>query len=215
MAEGAAVFCTRCGGRFVGSDRFCRSCGEPRRAPAPSSTPASAPSRAVLAGAVLQTVAPAASMAAALPWQTVIAGETPDLRAMLASAAVPTARRAVQSSLRKPGLRLAATTALDLAVAALSGGSSAVAAAVPRVLAGALTATLALITGSKGGALRTVTGLVALGTALVQAGSLLFTLIGGLVGGEALLSLVPMGVATASALTMAVKTASVALRRRS
>ncbi len=163
----------------------------------------------------MQTVAPIASMTAMLPWQTVIAGQTPDLRAMLASAAAPAVRHAVQSSLRRPGLALAATTALDLAVAGLSGGSSAVAAAVPRVVAGSLTAILSLITGSKGGALRTVTGLVSLVTALVQVGSLVVTLVGGVRGGAPLMSVVPMAVATASALIMAIKTASVALRRRS
>lgn len=213
MAEGTAVFCTRCGSRFVGSDRFCRTCGEPRRTPS-SASPAPAASSPVSAGAVMQTVAPAASMAAMLPWQTIIAGETPDLRAMLATAAAPAARKVVQSSLRKPGLALAATTALDLAVAALSGGSGAVAAAAPRVVAGALTAILSLITGSRGGALRTVTGIVALVTTLVQAGSLLITLIGGVRGGAPLMTVVPMAVATGSALIMAVKTASVALRRR-
>ncbi len=154
-------------------------------------------------------------MAGVLPWQTIIAGETPDLRAMLASAVAPTARRALQSSLRKPGLSLAATTALDLVVAALSGGSSAVTAAIPRVVAGALTATLALITGSKGGALRTLSGLFAVVTALAQAGSLLVTLSGGARSGAPLMTLIPMAITTASALTMAVKTASVALRRRS
>ncbi len=213
MAEGSAVFCTRCGARFVGSDRFCRSCGEPRQAVSANPEPAS--SRPVSVGAVMQTVAPAASMAAMLPWQTVIAGETPDLRAMLASVVAPAAHKVVKSSLRKPGLSLAATTALDLIVAVLSGGASALAAAIPRVVAGAVTALLALITGSKGGGLRTFTGVVALVTALVQAGSLVATLIGGVRGGAPLMTLVPMGVATASALTMAVKTASVALRRRS
>ncbi|MDO9107971.1 MAG: hypothetical protein Q7U89_03155 [Coriobacteriia bacterium] len=174
--------------------------------------PAAQPAAPVLAPA---TVAGIASMAAMLPWQTVIAGETPDLRAMLAAAAAPAARKMVQSSLRKPGLSLAATTALDLIVAGLTGGVSAASAAIPRVVAGAVTALMALITGSKGGALRTLTGLVALVTALVQAGSLLVGLVGGFLGGAPLLTLVPMAVATTSALTMAIKTASVALRRRS
>ncbi|PKQ16491.1 MAG: hypothetical protein CVT67_05000 [Actinobacteria bacterium HGW-Actinobacteria-7] len=154
-------------------------------------------------------------MAAMLPWQTVIAGETPDLRAMLAGVAAPAARKVVQSSLRKPGLSLAATTALDLLVAGLTGGSSAVTAAVPRAVAGGFSALMALITGSKGGALRTLTGLVSLVTALVQAVSLLVTLVGGFLGGASLLTLAPMAVATGSALIMAIKTASVALRRRS
>jgi len=153
-------------------------------------------------------------MTAVLPWQTIIAGETPDLRTMLASAAAPAARRVLQSSLRTPGLSLAATTALDLIVAALSGGASAVSAAIPRVVAGGLTVALALMTGSKGGALRSITGVAATVTALVQMGSLLLTLIDGFRGGASLMTLAPMAVATASALTMAARTASMALRRR-
>ena len=154
-------------------------------------------------------------MAATLPWQTIVAGETPDLRAMLSRVAVPGARTLVQRSLKRPGLAMAVTTALDLIVAGLSGGSSALIGALPRVLAGGTTALLSLITGSKGGALRSITGVVSLGTALVQVVSLGITLIGGVRTGMPVLSLLSMAVAMASALTMALKTASVALRRRS
>jgi hypothetical protein len=134
---------------------------------------------------------------------------------MLAAAASPAARSVVQASLRSPGVSLAVTTTLDLVVAGLSGGAGALTAALPRAVAGGVSALLAIVTGRKGGAMRTVTGIVSLVTALVQAGSLLVTLIGGLLGGASLLTVAPMALATGSALTMAVKTASVALRRPS
>ncbi|PKQ21123.1 MAG: hypothetical protein CVT66_01300 [Actinobacteria bacterium HGW-Actinobacteria-6] len=154
-------------------------------------------------------------MVAGLPWQTIVAGQTPDLRAMLSAAAMPAARTVVQRSLRRPGLSMAATVALDLFVAGVSGGPAALAAAIPRALGGGLTSLLSLITGSKGGALRGLTGVVSLVTAVVQIVSLGGTLLAGLANGTPLLTLVPMAVATASALVMALKTASVALRRRS
>ena len=165
-------------------------------------------------GAVAQ-VASVAGMAASLPWQTIVAGETPDLRAMLSRVAVPGARTLVQRSLKKPGLAMAVTTALDLVVAGLSVGTSALLGALPRVIAGGTTALLSLITGSKGGALRSITGCVSLGTALVQVVSLVLTLASGIRTGMPLLSTLSMMIAIASSLTMAVKTASVALRRRS
>jgi len=134
---------------------------------------------------------------------------------MLSRAAMPTARTVVQRSLKRPGLSMAATTVLDLFVAGVSGGPAALVGAIPRALGGGLTSLLSLATGSKGGALRGLTGAVSLLTALVQVVSLGWTLIGGLADGTSLLTLAPMAVATASALLMALKTASVALRRRS
>ncbi len=154
-------------------------------------------------------------MAAVLPWQTIVAGETPDLRAMLSRVAMPGARTLAQRSLRKPGLSMAITTALDVLVAGVSGGPGALVGAIPRAVGGGLTSVLSLATGTKGGALRGLTGIVSLGTALVQVVSLGATLIGGFRDGTSILALVPMVIAMASALTMAVKTASVALRRRS
>ncbi|MHB1135379.1 MAG: hypothetical protein ACYCXR_03050 [Coriobacteriia bacterium] len=213
-------FCTSCGARFTGDEAFCTTCGAPRGvAPAPAPTLTQQAGHAAQTarqayGAVAQ-VAGVAGMAAGLPWQTIVAGETPDLRAMFSRVAVPGARTLVQRSLKKPGLAMAVTTTLDLIVAGLSGGSSALLGALPRVLAGGTTALLSLITGSKGGALRSITGFVSLGTALVQVVSLSITLIGGVRSGMPALSMLSMAVAMASALTMAVKTASVALRRRS
>ncbi len=212
MGEGSARFCTKCGGSLGSSDKFCTKCGSPRTLPA--SRPVAAPRSTSVAG-VVATAAGAASVAAGLPWQTIVAGQTPDLRAMLSGAAMPAARSVVQRSLRRPGLSMAATAALDLFVAGVSGGPAAMVAAIPRALGGGLTALLSMITGSKGGALRGLTGAVSLVTAVVQIVSLGGSLLSGLANGTPLLTLVPMAVATASALVMALKTASVALRRRS
>ena len=218
MNQSHGGFCTACGARFIGDESFCTKCGAARQqAPAPTlvqqaGTAAQTARHAY--GAVAQ-VAGAAGMAASLPWQTIVVGETPDLRAMLSRVAIPGARTVAQRSLKKPGLAMAVTVALDLIVAGLSGGGSALVGALPRVLAGGATALLSLVTGSKGGALRSITGFVSLGTALVQVISLLLTLLSGLRGGMPLLSTLSMVVAIASALTMTIKTASVALRRRS
>jgi hypothetical protein len=224
-----AIFCNQCGTPFVEAAAFCSKCGAsrpaitaastapPGGAVASTATPAAAATFAapVFSAATIGGLAGAGALATALPWQTIVAGETPDLRAMLAAAASPAARSVVQASLRSPGVSLAVTTTLDLVVAGLSGGAGALTAALPRAVAGGVSALLAIVTGRKGGAMRTVTGIVSLVTALVQAGSLLVTLIGGLLGGASLLTVAPMALATGSALTMAVKTASVALRRPS
>jgi hypothetical protein len=109
---------------------------------------------------------------------------------------------------------MAVTTMLDLFVTGISGGTSALTTALPRALGGGLTSVLSLVTGSKGGALRSLTGVVSLVTALVQVVSLVLTLIGGVRGGAPFLTLAPMTIAMLSALVMALKTTSVALRRR-
>ncbi len=226
MGTGQGESCTSCGSAFTGSESFCTSCGAPRsKGAATPATAAPAPTLTQQAGHAVGVarqaygaaaqVAGAAGMAAALPWQTIVAGETPDLRGMLSRVAMPGARTLVQRSLKKPGLAMAVTAVLDLVVAGLSGGGGALVGALPRVLAGGTTALLSLVTGSKGGALRSVTGFVSLGTALVQAVSLVLTLASGMRTGMPFISTLSMVVAIASALTMAVKTASVALRRRS
>ncbi len=213
MGEGSALFCTKCGESLGSSDKFCKKCGSPRRDSV--SAQAAATQRPAAVATVVASATGAASMAAGLPWQTIVAGETPDLRAMLSGAAIPAARSVVQRSLRRPGLSMAATVALDLLVAGVSGGPAALAAAIPRALGGGTTSLLSLITGSKGGALRGLTGIVSLVTAAMQIVSLGGSLLSGLADGTPLLTLAPMAVATASALIMALKTASVALRRRS
>ncbi|MEA5075654.1 MAG: hypothetical protein VB139_04830 [Coriobacteriia bacterium] len=212
MSDEFVSFCTKCGTSFGGPESFCTRCGAPRERTA---SPGHAVQTARQAHGAVAQVAGVAGMAAGLPWQTIVAGETPDLRAMLSRVAMPGARTLAQRSLKKPGLAMAVTTALDLVVAGLSGGTSALLGALPRVIAGGTTALLSLITGSKGGALRSITGFVSLGTALVQVVSLGLTMAGGVRSGMSVLPMLSMAVAMASALTTALKTASVALRRRS
>lgn len=221
MTQDHVEYCTRCGTPIANNERFCTRCGAPREVPVTAQAPTLAQQTGQAAASASQTygvvarAASAAGMAASLPWQTLAVGETPDLRAMLSRVAMPGARTLVQSSLEKPGLAMAVTATLDLVVAGISGGTGALVGALPRALAGGTTALLSLVTGSKSGALRSITGFVSLGTALVQVVSLVLTLIAGVRSGTSALSLVPMAIAITSALTMAVKTASVALRRRS
>lgn len=219
MTEGRISFCTTCGTKIAGAANFCRRCGTPvRRESSSASVPeairreAEVPRHAYTVVAQLGGIAGAA---VAVPWQTIVAGETPDLTAMLARVATPGARALAQRSLKKPGLALAATTILDLFVVGVSGGAAALVGALPRVLAGGTTAALSLVTGSRGGPLRTVTGVVSMVTALIQVVSLSITLIAGLSSGAPLFSTLSMVVAIASSFAMAVRTALLALRRRS
>ena len=225
-----ATYCTKCGTPLRDGAAFCITCGAKRTAvvapqptPAPAAAPAPSPAHAAAhavatpaasAATAVAGIAGVAGVGGALPWQTIVGDGRPDMRAFL-SLAQPAARQVVQRSLRKPGLAMAATAVLDLLVAGITGGPAAIAAALPRFLGGGLTSLLSLITGTKGGALRTITGVVSLLTALVQVISLGVALIGGLNSGASLLTLATTAIATASALMMAVKTASVALRRRS
>ncbi|MHB8707215.1 MAG: hypothetical protein ACYC77_11995 [Coriobacteriia bacterium] len=230
MSDASSVFCTRCGSRFTGSEAFCTACGAPRQRtevpapPAAVSMPAAAPGFIAQAGSVASTatraygtVASVAGMAGGaltLPWQTVTGGAQPDVRAFLSAAAVPAAHHAVRASLKRPGLAMALTATLDLVVAALTGGG-ALLRAVPRFLLGGATALFSLITGSKGGPLRTLTGAVSGVTAVVQLGFTGYMLVSGVLSGASLLVLVPQAIAMTSSLAVAVKTTSMALRRQS
>ena len=108
---------------------------------------------------------------------------------------------------------LAFTVAIGVAVALLTGGSSALVSALPRLLIGAVASILSIVTGSRTGPLRTITGIVSAVTALVALVSLGVTLYQGIAGDEALLALLPTAIAVASSLLAAVKTTLVALRR--
>lgn len=210
---GSALFCTKCGTQLGDAAAFCRKCGAPR-ATLPARGPATAGTAASTAAAAF-SMATGAAGAAVLPWQTIIGAEQPDIRAFLSQAALPSAQRAIRASLRPLGFPMAATAVLDLVVALVIGGPAALGSAVPRALMAGLTALLSMITGGKGGALRGITGAVAIVTALVQAGSLLMGLGSGITAGTPLLQLAPTAITTASALTMAIKTTVTALRRRS
>ena len=191
--------------------------------PAPSATSAAPHLTAGQTG----TVAPAASLAAgalamaaglgglapALPWRTSYGGSLPDVRNLVMQAALPAAQRAVGASLRRPGLALAVTTVMDLLATLAVGGADALPAALPRLLAAAVTVVLSLITGAKRGPLRTVTGVVSVVTGLIQLTFAGWALIQGLGDGESWLTILPPVIAMLSSLAMTVKTAIVALRR--
>lgn len=233
MSSGYVGFCTKCGARFTADEVFCTTCGSPREhaaaavasapaaaTPAPAPTPgptlvqqagqaASTAQRAY--GAVAQ-VAGIAGMGVALPWQTVTGTQQPDIRAFLSAAALPAAQGAIRASLRRPGIAMAVTAALDLAVSGITRGWSGVLGALPRFLLGGATALFSLVTGSKGGPLRKLTGAVSGVTAVVQLGFTGYTLVAGALGGTSALLLIPQLIAMVSSLVMAVKTAITALK---
>ena len=191
--------------------------------PSPASPPPPPPPRrsaataATAAATATATVGRATSLAGALtagaglPWQTIVGNQAPDLKALLARTGAPLAQQAVRRSLRNPGLALLVTTALDLFVVWVTAGPVAVEEAFPRVAAGAATALLSLLVGSRGGPLRGLAGLSSVVTAGLQVASLASALMAALDTGD-VVAVAPMALAMASALTTAVKTAAVAFR---
>lgn len=226
MSDGYVGFCTKCGARFTGAESFCTMCGTPREQAAGSvagvAAPNVGPTLVAQGGQAAQTaraahsavaqVAGIAGMGAALPWQTVTGTQQPDIRAFLSAAALPAAQTAIRASLKRPGIAMAVTTVLDLAVSGISGGTGALVAAIPRFLLGGATALFSLITGSKGGPLRKLTGAVGAVTGVVQLGFTGYTLVTGVLGGVSMLLLIPQVIAMTSSLLMAVKTAVTALK---
>jgi hypothetical protein len=212
--ETAARFCKRCGTAF-GDDsaRFCKKCGAARSAPvvAPRLV-APAPAAAALGRASGIVSRAAGSPAAALPWQTITAGEPIDAAVFLRGAA-PAATRALSRSLRRPGLILAFTIAMSVAVALLTGGADALVSALPQLLAGAAATGLSLVTGARAGTLRAVTGVVSVGAAVVAVIALGLALARGTGAGDSLVSLLPLAVSFAASALAALKTALVALGR--
>ena len=191
----------------------------PLAPPAPPTPPPrrSAATTATAAATATATVGRATSLAGALtagaglPWQTIVGSQAPDLKALLARTGAPLAQQAVRRSLRNPGLALLVTTALDLFVVWVTAGPVAVEEAFPRVAAGAATALLSLLVGSRGGPLRGLAGLSSVVTAGLQVASLGSALLAALDTGD-VVAVAPMALAMASALTTAVKTAAVAFR---
>lgn len=224
MSDGYVGFCTRCGTRFKGPEPFCTICGTPRERAAAAQPADSAPGPTFVAqagqaaqtaqrayGAVAQ-MAGVAGMGVALPWQTVAGGQQPDIRGFLAAAALPAAQGAIRASLKRPGLAMAVTTTLDLIVSGITRGWPGVLGALPRFLLGGATALFSLVTGSKGGPLRKLTGAVSGVTAVVQLGFTGYTLVVGVLGGTSALLLLPQVIAMVSSLVLAVKTALTALK---
>lgn len=236
MAETWATFCTKCGARFPDGAAFCIKCGTLRAGPdnapgAPKVTPgptatetaealprsAAPQATAVVSGAATTvrfatSVAGAAGVGVALPWQTVTSPGPLDGRALLLSFGLPAAQHAIRSSLRRPGIAMGITTALDVLVATITGGLPGLLAALPRMALGGATATLSMLTGSRAGSMRLATGAVAAVTAVVQlgySGQQLFALF---TSGASWLALLPGAIAMLSSLVMAAKTAYVALK---
>jgi hypothetical protein len=181
--------------------------------PSPGTRTGQAPAVASRAYGAVARAAGVAGIGLALPWQRVAGAGRPDIGAFLSAGALPGAQRAIRASLKRPGLALAATTVLDLAVAVITGGTNAFYKAIPRLVVGGSTSFLSLATGSKGGRLRRATGISGTVTAGVQLGFAVYTLIAGIGDGTSALVIAPQVVAIASSLVMAVKTMAVAFRR--
>ncbi len=226
-----ATYCTSCGNALPDGARFCVKCGAPRPAPraasaAPAATPApthgAAPIAADALGMARQAAGTAGTVASvagglSLPWQTITAGQTPDLRALIAAGA-PLAQRAVLASLRRPAIALLVTTALDVTVALVTQQPGAMRTVWLRAAMGVATAVLGLIAGSKAGPLRQATGIASALTGVVQTGAMLVTLFSSALSPVRLLGTVPALISQASSLTMLVKTALVSFsgtKRRS
>ena len=220
-----ATFCMKCGEPLEHGARFCMKCGNPvvELAPAGDSSaampdPTAGPSRAASAAIIARRTASIGGTAASmtgmlsLPWQTIVAGETPDI-SRLVSAGAPIAQRVVIASLRRPAIALLVTTLLDVFVALISPRPGSLTLVALRAAMGLGTAVLGMIVGRKSGALRQVTGAASVLTGLVQTGSVLFTTFSAAVSPAGLLGLIPTIVCQASSLVMLVKTAIVSLRR--
>lgn len=210
--DSPASFCGHCGRPFAEGAAFCGSCGRPRGALAPGdravAPPRPAPARPAPVGIALA----ASGLVGALPWQTVLAGQRPDVGAFLARTGVSAASATVRTSLRRPALALIITTALDLVVATLT-GPAALQAASPRALAGLVTSGLGMAAGSRGGLLRTLAGLAGLIATLVGLGSVGSALLTAADTGAGLVTLLPQVVTMGSSLAVAARSATLALRR--
>jgi hypothetical protein len=224
-----ATFCIKCGSPLDPAAHFCTKCGTPRAdvgqadeaadfgAPVTAGSgggPTFAANPAAIARQVASAAGMATSMAGAvsLPWQTIVAGETPDIQKLVVAGA-PIAQGAVRASLRRPAIALLVTTLLDVAVALVSGQPAALKLVGLRAAMGVGTAVLGMVVGSKAGRLRQLTGFASALTGLVQTGSILFMMFSRASSPTGWLGLVPSLVTQLSALAMMVKTAVVSLKR--
>ena len=158
-------------------------------------------------------------MASALPWQTVVAGQRPDIGAFLKQAGMPigtsVATRLVHRSVRKPALALLITTLIDAFVTVISGQPAAISTLAMRIVTGSGTGFLGLLVGKRGGLGRALVGVGSIATALLQlwnAGAILLAALQADVG---FLSLLPSLISTVSVIVVAVKTILMSFWRRS
>lgn len=211
-AVGSAGFCTKCGARLKNDAVFCTKCGAPSRARASDAAPGVSAGITQGASAAVAALAGAAGVGVALPWHTITGPGPIDGRALLATLGLPALQGIARTSLRRPGIAMAVTTALDVLVATITGGMPGLVSAIPRLVLGSATSVLSLVTGGRTGALRSVTGAVAAVTAVVQLGFAAQRLVAMIGSGATWLALLPGAVAMLSTLVMAVKTAIVAFR---
>jgi hypothetical protein len=211
-------FCTRCGAPLRPGRAFCIKCGAPARtqplaaaAPPAEAHTISAPNLAA-AGGMASAAMSVAGVAGAMPWQTIATGEPFDIERFLAAGAMPAAQAAVRASLRTPAIAMLVTSALDLAVALISGQPAALKMVGLRFGMAAVTSVFAMVAGSKAGGLRKVAGVSSMLTGLVQLGSMLYTSFSAIANPATSLMLVPSVISQLSTLVMSVKTAIVGLR---
>lgn len=233
-----AAFCMKCGSPLDPAVRFCAKCGAPSaevvypgagtapavgRAPGAGGPASGAPGAGgpaaglgpvVTARRAVSAAGTVASMSGvlSLPWQTIVAGEAPDLGRLVAAGA-PIAQRAVIASLRRPALALLATTLLDVVVSLVTARPGGLWLVAIRASMGAGTAVLGIVAGRKAGPLRKVTGAASFITGLVQTGSMIFTASSAASSPAGLVGLIPSIVSQASSLVMLVKTTVVSLTR--
>jgi hypothetical protein len=148
-----------------------------------------------------------------LGWQTVIAGQPPDMKQFLARAGAPVATQIVRRSIRRPAVALIITTLLDLFVAWVMGQPSAMAGAGLRLATGLGTGLLGMIVGKRGGFFRVVVGIGSLATTALQGYSAIIMLIAAITRHAPLLQLIPAIISTISVIFVAVRMAITSFRR--
>ena len=144
----------------------------------------------------------------ALPWQTLIGQQPPDMKQTLTFVA-PAAKKLVRTSIKRPALSLAMITIMDLILMLLTGGVGNLFSAFPRLAFG-LAASVSGLMGKPGAkansgpnTLRLVTLVMSALTVLTQ-GASVYSAIELLVG-YGFVGIVPMLVTSASALPVAFK----------
>ena len=157
------------------------------------------------------SVASIAGAAAGAPWTTVVGAGRLDLSA-LASGFAPLAQSAVHASVRAPAVALILTSLIELGVALASGQPAAMRLVAVRAAISVTTGVLGVVVGRRGGALRSVFGVLAIATALVQGFSVAITAVAAS-GMGSVWVLLPSLVAQLSSLVLAIRSAIGGLRR--
>jgi hypothetical protein len=212
-----AGFCTTCGNPVRAGAPFCTKCGAAVRwepSPPEADSPGVPTQPVASAMAQLSSASQAAGVlgaAAGAPWATVVGEGRLDLSA-LASGFAPLAQSAVRASVRAPAVALILTSLIELGVALASGQPAALRLVAIRAAISVATGVLGVVVGRRGGALRSVFGVFAIVTALVQGVSVAITAVAASGLGSAWV-LLPSLVAQLSSLVLAIRSAIGGLRR--